>query len=264
MTKKILTPEQLKFWDENGFVHLKGHYAESRRAELKSWVELLEGLPETPGKWMKYFEKDAAGNRLLCRVEDFIPHHAGLAELIRGKETLDLVGELMGERALLFKEKINFKLPGGKGFAPHQDAPAFTTFNQKYHITLMISVDPTTIDNGCLEVVRGRHKEGTMAQEKDGSLSAKVVGELRWEPVTTEPGDVLLFDSYIPHRSGPNRTQKPRRAFYVTYNRASEGDRRDDYYKDKRDKFPPDSDRIPGKDYSAGAALYNLANPIDK
>jgi hypothetical protein len=29
---------------------------------------------------------------------------------------------------VLFKEKINFKLPGGSGFTPHQDSPAYITF----------------------------------------------------------------------------------------------------------------------------------------
>ncbi len=31
------------------------------------------------------------------------------------------VATLFGEPAMLFKDKINFKLPGGDGFKPHQD-----------------------------------------------------------------------------------------------------------------------------------------------
>ena len=34
------------------------------------------------------------------------------------------VGELFGEPAVLFKEKINFKMPGGAGFKAHQDQQA--------------------------------------------------------------------------------------------------------------------------------------------
>lgn len=260
----ILSPEQMRSWEENGFLVLRAHYDATASVELKRWVDELERRPETPGKWMKYFERSPAGDRMLCRIEDFFPYHAGLRGLLADGPVMDIVSQLMGEPAILFKEKINYKLPGGKGFAPHQDAPAFAAFKQHRHITLMVSVDATTIENGCLEVVRGRHREGTLAQGPGGALSAELVEGLVWEPVTTEPGDVLLFDSYTPHRSGPNRTDRPRRALYITYNRASEGDRRDDYYRDKRDKYPPDVERIPGKDYSAGAALYNLANPIDK
>jgi hypothetical protein len=36
----------------------------------------------------------------------------------------DIASQLFEEEAVLFKEKINFKLPGGCGFAAHQDTPA--------------------------------------------------------------------------------------------------------------------------------------------
>jgi hypothetical protein len=34
------------------------------------------------------------------------------------------VGQILGEETELFKEKINFKIPGGDGFKPHQDSQA--------------------------------------------------------------------------------------------------------------------------------------------
>jgi hypothetical protein len=37
---------------------------------------------------------------------------------------------------------------------------------------------------------------------------------------------------------------------------------RDAYYRDKRSKFPPKCEREKGKDYSEGARVNNLANPI--
>ena len=49
---------------------------------------------------------------------------------------------------------------------------------------------------------------------------------------------------------------------YITYNRESEGERRSDYFEDKRRSFPQPCERVPGEDYSAKAALYNLGNPI--
>ena len=32
-----------------------------------------------------------------------------------------IVSQLFGEEAVLYKEKINFKLPSGEEFKPHQD-----------------------------------------------------------------------------------------------------------------------------------------------
>lgn len=63
----------------------------------------------------------------------------------------------MGEPACLYKEKINYKLVGGAGFLPHQDAPAYPFI--KTSISCLIAVDASTIANGCLEVVDGFHQE---------------------------------------------------------------------------------------------------------
>lgn len=260
-----LDHDQLTFWEENGYIHLPGSLSAVETLELERWTAGLAELPETPGKWMKYFETSRVDRdrTLLCRIENFAPYHEEFSRFLRDEARMAVLAQLLGERAVLFKEKINFKLPGGNGFAPHQDAPAYTTFGQTYHVTLMISVDPSSRENGCLEIVRGQHKRGILLQEADGTLRRDVVASLLWEPIVTRPGDVLFFDSYLPHASGSNRSRSPRRALYVTYNRASEGDRRDDYFAHKRMSFPPECERVPGVDYSKSAGVYNLGNPID-
>jgi hypothetical protein len=259
----VLTDTQRELFAEQGFLHLPGFLDEERAAELLRWTEELQEWPETPGKWMKYFET-VKGERQLCRVENFLPYHNGFRHLLLESDLNLILAELMGETATLYKEKLNFKLPGGSGFGAHQDAPAFTTFGQTYHITMMLSIDATTEENGCLEMVPGRYGEDTLEQSAGGTLAEALIDSYTWEPLETKPGDVVLFHSYIPHRSAENRTLSPRRAMYVTYNRASEGDRRDDYYAHKREHFPPECERIEGRDYSAAEALYNLGNPINK
>ena len=179
------------------------------------------------------------------------------------KRLFYILSQLFGEPAVLFKEKINLKLPKGNGFKAHQDAPAFAAFEQKYHITAMISIDQSTRDNGCLEMAYGQHQRGLLNMSSDMTLDAKVIAELSWEPLTTRPGDLVLFDSYIPHRSGPNRSAAARRAAYVTYNPHSSGNKRSNYYRNKRLIFPPEVERIPGRDYS-NSGLYNIGNPIEQ
>src|SRR5262249_44141073 len=145
----LVSPDLLRFWREHRYVLFRGLLTTPEAAQIRGWTEDLETRPEEPGKWMKYFE---GPDRQLCRIENFVPFHNGLRALLANEKLLDILGRLMGEAALLFKEKINYKLVGGQGFAPHQDAPAFTTFDQHYHITVMVSVDPCTVANGCLEV----------------------------------------------------------------------------------------------------------------
>ncbi len=261
LTRPVVNADQLAFWRTHGYLKIDGYLNPAECADLSSWVDDLGRRPETAGQWMKYFETNN-GARQLCRVENFIQYHDGFNRLIAGPRTLALLSALFGESAVLFKEKINYKLSGGAGFAPHQDAPAFTSFDQSLHITLMVSVDATTPANGCLEVAPHPGAHTTLPLAADLTIDPEAARTLAWTPIATEPGDVLLFDSYLPHRSAANRTSKPRRALYVTYNKAAEGSVRDDYFRAKRVVFPPDIEREPGKDYGS-SGVFNVGNPID-
>lgn len=259
----ILNETDITQYHQNGFLVLPNLLSQSEKEKVFEWTEQISKLPETPGKWMQYFEKKN-GQRILCRTENFLEYFPEFDKLIRGKIT-NAVTDLLGEPALLYKEKINFKLPNSSGFAPHQDAPAYVTFKQRLHLTAMVAADQATYENGCLEVVRGEHTKGYFPHPGGVMEEATVKQwekEGRWEPVFMEPGSILLFGSFIPHRSGDNKSSKSRRAYYLTYNALSDGDFRQAYYEDKRKHFPPDAERIPGKDYSEGAKIYNLANPI--
>ena len=55
--------------------------------------------------------------------------------------------------------------------------------------------------------------------------------------VLVEPGDIVLFDSYLPHRSFTNASDTWRRSAYLTFNRAAEGDLHAAYYAKKREAF---------------------------
>src|SRR5215218_5094803 len=80
-------------------------------------------------------------------------------------------------------------------------------------------------------------------------LTAEEMKSFSLAPVPTEPGDVLFFDSYAPHASKPNMTDRPRRILYLTYNAEAEGDHRARYFAEKRGSFPPDVERRPGIEY---------------
>ncbi len=72
---------------------------------------------------------------------------------------------------------------------------------------------------------------------------------LSLHPLPTAPGDVIFFDSFVPHGSKPNLTDAARRVLYVTFNLAAHGDQRSRYFADKHAAFPPDIDRDPSRSY---------------
>jgi len=251
-------------WERNGWVWLRGFFTATERAELRRWTDEIAAWPETPGTWMRYYERHpTTSERMLARIENFVPHHAGLAALFADRRLMELLATCCGESVLLFKDKINFKLPGGAAFAPHQDAPAYVDFGVHHHLTVMAPVDPFTDANGCLEMAVGCRERVILPQNPDGTLRADVARTLTVEPVLAQPGDVIVFDAWVPHWSGPNRSDRPRRSYYLTYNPVSAGDRRAAYYVRKRECFPPEYERRPGVDYAARGRQFNLGNPFD-
>jgi len=248
--QRILSEEQVEQFHRDGFLVVRGMYSADEVADIGRWTDAVANLPEVPGKYMMYFEKSQAdGSRILCRIENFVPYHEGFSKLITARRMQQAVSELFGEEAVLFKDKINFKLPGGDGFKEHQDVQAGWDEFADLHITAMIAIDETNEANGSLEMIAGMHRQGVL-----GSMWAPLTDDdtqhVDYVPVHCKPGDAVFFDSYAPHRSKPNRTDKARRVLYITYNRKSEGDSRAQYYADKRRNYPPDIERDPDKDYS--------------
>jgi len=251
MVSNFLTEEQLQTWHRDGYLVLNTRlFTPEQVKNLVSYVDDLGAWPETPGKWMKYFEKSRIdGSRILQRIENFFPYHEQLNELFNTERFLGIVSQLFGEQAVLYKEKINFKLSGGEGFKAHQDAQAgWDMYGHTIHISAMVAIDHCTPENGCLEMVAGKHRNGLIGPMW-AEIPQDVVESLEWVPVPAKPGDVIFFDSYVPHRSGPNNTKHSRRVLYLTFNKASEGDFREKYYADKRKSFPPDCERDPNKVY---------------
>jgi len=263
-----LSAEQWESWEKDGFLKLSDLLSEDLKKDVVSWVDEIGNWGPEPGKWMCYYEKAPEGStdkHMLCRTENFLPFHYRLRNLLTEEgPVMDVLEQLLNERAVLFKEKVNYKLAGGGGFPAHQDAPAFKSFGQRNHLTVNIAVDEATPENGCLQVAPGHHKRGLFPQHPvHGGLSEEEEAKLdNWIDVPLQSGDVLVFNSWLPHRSGANKTSRARRAVYITYNGETDGNFRDKYYEVKRKEFPPLHEREANKDYAEGAKTFNLATPI--
>jgi hypothetical protein len=201
--------------------------------DLQRWVDEIASWPDDGDGWLHHREMTDDGPKL-CRSENLIPFHDGLRALLTTGALVDAASALLGEPAVLYKEKINYKLPGGAGYAPHQDAPAYPFVDQ--HVSCMVAIDDSSADNGCLEVVSGMHHE-VLPMDDAGCARQDIVDALQWDIVEVRAGQTLWFHSRTPHRSGPNLSSVARRALYPTYNAAREGDLRADYYRTKLDEF---------------------------
>lgn len=245
-----ITAEQIAAFERTGWLAARGVFTPAETAAIGAWTDELLALPEVPGEHMVYYEKSLKdpNAKVVQRIENFCPYHPAFDALVRGGRLERAAGRLMGGEAILFKEKVNFKMPGGAGFEPHQDQQAgWTTFTPLF-VTALVCIDKATTENGCLEMTDAPRFAGLIGREWT-PLTDEEMASFSLIPVPTEPGDVLFFDSYAPHASKPNLTDKARRILYLTYNLKADGDHRARYYAEKRANFPPDIERAAGTEY---------------
>lgn len=223
---------------------------------LRAWVDEVASWDATADRWLHYREMTAEGPKL-CRTENFTPFHAGLRALLRSGPVTTTASSLLGEEACLYKEKINYKLVGGAGYAPHQDAPAYPFIET--HVSCMIAVDDADAENGCLEVVSGCF-DRVLPMNEVGCIDDSTVDQLEWTSAPVRAGQTLWFHSRTPHRSGPNSSTRDRRALYPTYNALAEGDLRDEYY---RTKLALMSERVVGSNVQVSLIGDFQGRPVD-
>ena len=244
-----LNLNQINFYKKNGYLHVKNLFVKKDLKKLNEYIEEIKYFKEVKGRHMIYFDK-INNNDVLTRTENFLQYHKKIKKLLNKNKISLLVDQLLKNKSILFKDKINWKYPKANGFEPHQDAQVWEYLYPKIKsfISLAISVSKTNKKNGCLEVVKGKHFEGLLGNNKS-AIDKKTVKQMKWDSIYTKPGDLIFFDSYTPHRSGKNLSSKPRVMIYLTYNAKKDGNLKKEYFVNKRKSFPPNIERKKGKKY---------------
>ena len=134
---------------------------------------------------------------------------------------------LLGEEVSFFHGKVMLKeAHSGGAWEWHQDYGYW--YDQGFlfpnMISAFIALDPCTIENGCLRVLRGSHKMGRLEHQVVGTQTGANPDRLkaiegRFEQVACEmePGSVLFFHSNLLHTSSANDSDHHRRAFIMCY-----------------------------------------------
>jgi ectoine hydroxylase-related dioxygenase (phytanoyl-CoA dioxygenase family) len=230
-------------YEDHGWTLLRRFFSIEEVLLARAWCSDVLQRPILAGAQMVYRETSLNDpmTTIVKRIEYFCGHHTPLDKLLRSGRHLAFVEVLLGGPAVLFKEKINSKFPGGSGYAVHQDQQAGWSAFAPLFVTAMICLDHVSIENGGFQLaINGRYRHLVAGEWSD--LSAKQAANCKLRDVDLAPGDLLLFDSFVPHGSGPNLTSTVRRALFATYNLAVHGDHRETYFALKRASSPPCTD----------------------
>ena len=207
-----------------------GHY------QLSSLVRMADGRrgrPNDDHELELELERMTEGERLRAIQTVQFPHLSSTPcrELVERKDLLVAIGALAGAHLgtrvgemTCIQSFVFYKHPGELGKAWHQDE----TYIQTDDGTLTgvwVALDDATVENGCLWFVPGSHgsrqlfpmEAHSRPDEFDHALEAQGCDTNAEVPVEVAAGDAVVFNGYLLHSSGPNRSSSWRRAIANHY-----------------------------------------------
>ena len=177
-----------------------------------AWESIVKWEPGSPG--------------VVQGIESFGHLYPRLHEFSYDPRFLEPARDMMGEEDIsLFTEKLNLKRAREGGmFILHQDFPYWQLGSPVAAriVTAMMLLDDATVENGCLEVAPGSHREGVLKlREVDGFGSHEMDEETfdlsRLRPVEAKAGSIIFFGAFMAHRSRANHSDRDRRALFYSY-----------------------------------------------
>lgn len=215
-------------FQRNGFCALRDRFSPF---EVKSWLAESERVWNQPGlvtadSFRVQHRQRLDGNKVLERLDWVIPESDVFTALAQDPRITEPVARLIGGDIVLFKDKLIVRPPGTHGYGLHQDFPYWEASGIPADelLTVCIALDETDRDNGTLGLYRGYHDRRLPAPagEPLDADPASVDGCCE-EVFALQPGDMVLFHSLVPHRSGANTSLRQRRMLYFTYTHARHG-----------------------------------------
>jgi ectoine hydroxylase-related dioxygenase (phytanoyl-CoA dioxygenase family) len=204
---------------------------------LRAAADEIEAWPAGSHRWGHYAEQTDAGP-VICRTENVSACSPVVAALVEGP-LRDAAARALGEPATAFKDKLNYKHPGGAGFRPHQDRVAYPGVERV--LSILVALDPCTEESGCLWLAEG--VEEVLPVDDRGVVRDDVAAALNWHAAPLAPGDAVFIDGLAPHYSDSNTSAQPRRVLVASYAPAREGYSRAEYYAAREQKMASESAR---------------------
>jgi phytanoyl-CoA hydroxylase len=215
--RRLVTDEQLAQFDRDGFVALRGVLELDELAGLTASIDDWESatqdfLSRQPGGTMFIATKDE-----ITFTVHLVTRSPEARQFIVNEVMRDLCHDLVGPQARVYWDQAVYKHPEpDREFPWHQDN-GYAFVEPQNYLTCWVPLTPATADNGCPWVAPGWHRRGTLAHHVTAVGLQCFDDPTDAVAVEAEPGDIVVFSSLTPHRTGPNRTDEVRKAYICQY-----------------------------------------------
>jgi ectoine hydroxylase-related dioxygenase (phytanoyl-CoA dioxygenase family) len=248
----VLSPDQKTSWTERGFFRIAG-FAPQRICDdmLARVTELARDGAAAKAIGAKVTPENNKAGQVVTNPEDAVSKIFGLhrdgvfASFAQSPAVIDLVAELIAPDIDVFLSQFIFKTPGAWGQPWHQDSFYFPFEPARPIVGIWLAVTEATLHNGCLHVLAGSHTEPVHTHIPDRRPGANhgyfeiVDHDMALdEAVLMQPGDLLVFDSHLMHRSTDNESDGMRCAMVYHYAASGTVDHTEEFFPSVNDWVP--------------------------
>ena len=215
----MLSEVQLEQFRTRGFFVLENAFSDADMNALEECIDRFSAAHER-----ELQEKGASG---ISRPNEiaFTAHLAEQDPFILAFATqqkfVDLTKDLLGDDISLYWDQSVYKKPEtAREFPWHQDNGYIRVEPQEY-VTCWLALEDATIENGCIWVLPGSHRQGVV-EHKDTPIGKQgYLGDDKGIAAPVKKGSMIVFSSLLLHRSGPNLSNDTRKAYIMQYTPAS-------------------------------------------
>jgi len=183
--------------------------------------EFLRELPADQRRW--YLDGGVKARDVLRKLDNPHHHRESIRGLARDPRLLALVEGAIGKGVSVYFSQIFFKPPEGGGpKPPHQDNFYFGPRDPEALITAWVAFDDATVENGCMFFGEGSHRGPVIPHvaPEGEPFNLQVPEKAPMPAMTPAPvpkGGVSFHHGGVLHQSGPNHSQRWRRACALHY-----------------------------------------------
>ncbi|MFZ0390350.1 MAG: phytanoyl-CoA dioxygenase family protein [Calditrichia bacterium] len=198
-------------FDKNGYVIVRNVLDEELVSEMRDHVNwLLEKHPDTRPEQLHH---------------TLIMDNPFWVRVVKDSRLLDIAEQFIGPDIALFASHYICKRPhDGQAVLWHQDG-SYWPLDPMEVITLWVSLDHSTPENGCMRVIPGtQHLDLQELEERrdvdnvlESAMNASMVEEAKAVDLLLKPGDVSIHHPNIIHGSNANTSDRWRRSLTIRY-----------------------------------------------
>ena len=196
--------EQLRQFNDEGFFVFRNAFTPAEIANVIAAIDPLERATDD------YIREQKGGRHRLSTTgaitfsAHIVTKSAVLQAFARHPAIKDICRDLIGDDVRLYWDQAVYKKTEKQQEFPWHQDNGYTFIQPQQYLTLWIPLVDVDEENGCPWIAPGVHKLGTLEHwiTDIGLVCLRSAPDA--VPAPARAGDIVVFSSLAPHRTGPN------------------------------------------------------------